>query len=152
MAQGLDRYVGEFRFVFYAPAGRYEATVAFYRDTLDFPIIGGFPGGTYIGASTGVIEIIDVDAVDDGLKDFVFQRSSAFEPADGGFLLVEVRDVNALAGRLALAGVSLVQELRDWPWRFRDCKVVDPAGNLVCLFSRLPGWEAFHGEARPTPD
>ncbi len=52
---GVAPYVGEFRYVFYAPRERYEDTLAFYRDVLGLPIVGGFSHGTYFQASMGVI-------------------------------------------------------------------------------------------------
>jgi hypothetical protein len=63
------------------------------------------------------------------------------------FLLIEVPDVDALAGSVERSGVPLFQAVCDWPWKFRDFKVRDPCGNIVCCFYRLEGWEAHHGGA-----
>jgi hypothetical protein len=57
--------------------------------------------------------------------------------------------VDALSRCVERARVPLLQEVRDWPWLFRDFKVQDPCGNVVCCFSRLPGWEVFHGALAP---
>jgi predicted enzyme related to lactoylglutathione lyase len=61
-------------------------------------------------------------------------------------LLIEVPNVDESAEQVRRRGATFLQEVRDWPWRFRDFKLADPCGNIICLFSRLPGWEAFHGE------
>jgi predicted enzyme related to lactoylglutathione lyase len=61
-------------------------------------------------------------------------------------LLIEVPNVDESAEQVRRRGATFLQEVRDWPWRFRDFKLADPCGNIICLFSRLPGWEPFHGE------
>lgn len=142
----FDTYRGEFRYVFYALPGLYEQTLRFYAEVLAFPVVGGFPGGTYLRASTGVIEVIDPEIEDDDLATLVLRGHDRYSPPQGGFLLIEVPDVDALASRVRDHGVSLSQEPRDWPWKFRDFKVTDPCGTIVCLFSRLRGWEPLHGE------
>lgn len=146
-APGSD-YRGEFRYVLYAPSGLYEATRDFYGRLLDLPVAGGFVGGTYFAASTGVIEVIDQDTDDSGLPELVLRGASHYEAPRGGFLLFEVPDVDALADHVTELGVTLLQELRNWPWQFRDFKVIDPCGTIVSPFSRISGWEPFHGEDR----
>jgi catechol 2,3-dioxygenase-like lactoylglutathione lyase family enzyme len=148
----LAPYRGEFRYVFYARRGRYDQTVAFYEQTLGFPIVGGFggpkpPRGAYLGASTGVIEVLDETTgggEDSELKALVLEAGQPYEAPRGGFLLIEVEDVDQLARQILERGVTLHQEVRDWEWRFRDFKVQDPSGNLLCIFSRRPGWEVYH--------
>ncbi len=49
--EGLAPFRGEFRYVFYVPRDLFDATVAFYRDALGFPVVGGFSTGTYFQAS-----------------------------------------------------------------------------------------------------
>ncbi len=156
MSQKLAPYRGEFRYVFYTGEDLYEATLAFYAHSLGFPLIGGFgewdgqrySDGTYYRASVGVIEVIAGGGVDD-LRPILTGTVEPYTASRGGFLLIEVPDVDALAASVKRSGVRLLQEVRDWPWLFRDFKVRDPCGNVLCLFSRLPGWEAFHGETAP---
>lgn len=152
VAPDLSPYRGEFRYVFYARPGTYDQTVAFYEQTLGFQIVGGFggpepPRGTYVQASTGVIEVLD-EATGGGedaeLKAQVLDAGQIYQAPRGAFLLIEVADVDRLARRVRKCGGILHQEVRDWEWRFRDFKVVDPSGNLLCVFSRRPGWEAYH--------
>ena len=138
-----DRYVGEFRYVFYAPHDTYQATVDFYREVLGFPIVGGFSYGTYFEASTGIIEIID-DSGSESLRDLLLQPDESYRPFRGGFLLIEAEDLTALQHRIERSGTPLLQQPRDWAWRFRDLKVEDPCGNVLCFFIRLHGWEEHH--------
>ena len=156
MSREFAPYRGEFRFVFYTGDDLYEATLTFYAQSLGLPVIGGFgewngrgySDGTYYGASAGVIEVICGGGADD-LRPILTGTVEPYAAPRGGFLLVEVPDVDALAASVERSGVALLQEARDWPWLFRDFKVRDPCGNIVCCFSRLPGWEALHGETAP---
>ena len=136
-------YVGEFRYVFYAPTEKYSPTVVFYRDVLGFPIVGGFSYGTYFQASTGIIEIID-DPGSEALRDVLLEPEKSYQPFQGGFLLIEVEDLEPVLERIHASGTQLLQEPRDWAWRFRDFKVEDPCGNVLCFFVRLRGWEEHH--------
>ena len=154
MSHGFAPYRGEFRYVFYTGPEHYEGTVAFYAESLGLPVVGGFgerrdrgySNGTYFQASVGVIEVISGGG-DDDLRPILTGAVEPYSAPRGGFLLIEVPDVDALAASVQDSGVSLLQAARDWPWQFRDFKVCDPCGNVVCCFSRLPGWEAFHGES-----
>ena len=134
---------GEFRYVFFSQPGLYGQTVAFYNETLGFPRVGGFEHGTYIGCGGGIIEIID-PAVPSELQQQLLRGGSAYAPPRGGFLLIEVDDVEEAHQRLIKADVTVLVEPTDYPWRFRTLTVLDPSGNLVSLFTRLPGWEAHH--------
>ena len=58
--------------------------------------------------------------------------------------MIEVPDLDAVYQSSVEARAEVLHEPRDWPWLFRDFKVKDPCGNVVCLFRRLPGWEKFH--------
>lgn len=134
-------FQNEFRFVFFAPVDKFEATIAFYRDVLQMPILGGFGEspqemrGRYVQAAKGVFEII-ADPSESAFKAKVLQPGEQFVPAKGGYFLIEVEDVDALYERLIGQGVPVFQEITNWPWNFRDFKVADPCGNILCLFSR----------------
>ncbi len=141
-APKLAPYRGEFRYVFVAPHHLYEETVSFYRDVLGFPVVGGFSYGTYLQASTGVVEIIS-DPGEGELRDQV-HGAGEYRPAQGAWLLIEVLDLDTVYQSSVEARAEILHEPRDWPWLFRDFKVKDPCGNVVCLFRRLPGWEQFH--------
>ncbi len=142
-APELAPYRGEFRYIFFAPSRLYEETVAFYRDVLGFPVVGGFSYGTYIKASTGVIEIISDPGEGDELRDQV-HGADEYRPPQGAWLLIEVLDLDTVYRSAVEAKAEVLYEPRDWERLFRDFKLKDPCGNIVCLFRRLPGWEQFH--------
>ncbi len=144
---GGQDYRAEFRYVFYAAPGRYDETVRFYHETLEFPIVGGFTNGTYIQCGVAIVEIIDGAVVDD------FQRkmmhgASAYSPPRGGFLVIEVSDLEGTYRHLQDANATILIEPTDYSWRFRQITALDPSGNLLSLFCRLPGWEAHHANAQ----
>lgn len=134
-------FENEFRFVFFAPVEVFDATIAFYRDVLRFPILGGFGEraqemrGIYVQAAKGVLEII-ADPTDSEFKAKALQPGARFVPAQGGYFLIEVENVDGLYERLRAEGATLIQPITDWPWGFRDFKITDPCGNVLCLFSR----------------
>lgn len=125
---------GEFRYVFYAPPDRYDETIAFYRDVLTFPIVGGFEYGVFFEAAGGVIEVIR-DPGTSRLRGFVFQEER-FTPAAGGWLVIEVPSADELYAQVS-GKAEVIHAPMDWEWRFRDFMVKDPCGNIVCLFHRI---------------
>jgi catechol 2,3-dioxygenase-like lactoylglutathione lyase family enzyme len=117
---------GEFRFGFFSTD--YEATVAFYRDSLELPVVGGWDQGldsrgTLFSAGSGVIEAI---ALPPGRE---------FAPPEGAWLVIEVEDVDRLYQRALQRGLRIRQELTERPWGAREFKVFDPSGIIVVLFS-----------------
>lgn len=136
-------YHGEFRYVFYCARGRYAETVAFYRDTLGFPVVGGFTHGTYIQCGTAFVEIID-PSTETPLQRQLLHGATEYVPPRGGFLLVEVENLDDAHERLRHAQATVLVEPTDYPWRFRQLTALDPSGNVVSLFCRLAGWEAHH--------
>lgn len=57
----------------------------------------------------------------------------------------ETPEVDAEVRRLQAAGFAFTQLPRDEPWLWREARLVDPAGNLLCLFRagmhrRHPPW------------
>jgi catechol 2,3-dioxygenase-like lactoylglutathione lyase family enzyme len=133
-------YRGEFRYVFHVSRQLYDATVAFYRDALRFPVVGGFPAGTYFQASVGVIEVI-TDPAD---KAPAKGPPDDYQPPHKGWLLIEVPDLADAYHWLIESKAAPLWEPTERAWRFRDVGVKDPCGNLICLFSRLQGWEEHH--------
>ncbi|WP_294089757.1 bifunctional hydroxymethylpyrimidine kinase/phosphomethylpyrimidine kinase [Sphingomonas sp.] len=78
-----------------------------------------------------------------------------FEAAGGATLSVEqgaaptvfleCDDLDAAVARLQAAGVAFDQLPADQPWRWREARLTDPAGNALCLFQagedrRFPPW------------
>ena len=148
-AETDTEYKGEFRYVFFTPLGRYGETVRFYRDVLAFPIAGGFASGTYFDCGSGVIEIIDGSRGGE-LRDRMLRGADDYEPARGGWLLIEVPDIEATHKLLRDAGVDVLDPPHDQPWGFRHLRTQDPSGNTLSFFTRLPGWEAHHGLPQAT--
>jgi len=140
-----DRYgpnQNEFRYVFFTPPDRFEQTVAFYRDQLGLPYKGGFGDsqspmqGAYIQAAVGTIEII-ADRQGSDLIRSVLTAGEKYHPPVGGYLLIEVENIDTLYTRLVEQKATFHQPIHNWPWGFRDFKIQDPCGNTVCLFSRV---------------
>jgi predicted enzyme related to lactoylglutathione lyase len=135
-------YQGEFRYVFIAPLGKFIATINFYRDVLEFPIVGGFTPtrdssrGVFFQAAKAIIEIIE-DPGQSRLKTQILPPGEDYIPPTGGFFLFEVPDVDREFQRIHAAGAHIIQNIIDRPWGHSDFKLIDPCGNLLCLFSRI---------------
>ena len=118
---------GEFRAVW--NPRHYEVAVAFYRDTLGFPVVGGWDRGeddrgAILGAASGLVELIKLA-----------QDQEYVAPA-GVSLYVEVDDVDAFHAQLAAHGLRAPAP-EDRPWGHRQFSVKDPDGVQVTLFSPL---------------
>jgi catechol 2,3-dioxygenase-like lactoylglutathione lyase family enzyme len=117
---------GEFRAVWFARD--YDAAVAFYRNGLELPVVGGWDRasddkGTLFGAASGIIEVI------------VLHDDQAYEAPTGVGLLVEVDDVDATYARLATKRLTREPPATK-PWGHRQFTVTDPDGVHVTLFSQ----------------
>jgi len=56
-------------------------------------------------------------------------------PASAGTVVYfETRSVDEKVRDLQRAGLSFMQEPRDEPWLWREARLVDPAGNVICLY------------------
>jgi len=116
----------EFRFIFRAKD--YEASVIFYRDGLELPIVhswdqGPAQRGTVFQAASGIIEVL--------------ARAPGREcvSLQGGELAYEVDDVDEAYRRIQEKGLSIQGELADKPWGHRSFSVTDPDGIKVILYS-----------------
>ena len=141
-ANGFEPYRGEFRYVFFSPTDRYESTVKLYRDVLKLPVITELGGPdserrrTDFQASLGVIEVV-TNSGQSELKSILLKPGEEYSAPVGGYFEFEVEDVDAAHRRAVDMGADVIQNISDWPWRYRDFKVKDPCGNVVCPFSRL---------------
>jgi catechol 2,3-dioxygenase-like lactoylglutathione lyase family enzyme len=66
-------------------------------------------------------------------------------PPGGPLLYLEVDDVDMTTNRLKGEGVDFVTDPEDQPWLWREARLVDPAGNRLCIFHagenrRNPPW------------
>ena len=117
---------GEFRFIFRAED--YEASVTFYRDGLELPIVGSWDRGpaqrgTLFQAASGIIEVL------------ALAPGEAYTPLQGGELAYEVDDVDEQYRRVQEKGLPIRGELADKPWGHRTFSVTDPDGIKVIVYS-----------------
>jgi catechol 2,3-dioxygenase-like lactoylglutathione lyase family enzyme len=115
-----------FRVIF--RASDYEASVAFYRETLGLQVDrawdrGPTQKGTIFVAGTGFVEVLAMD--------------EAHEPPQGIELYVPVADVDAFAEELRAQDIALYSELTDKPWGHRTVSVLDPDGVRVIAYSEI---------------
>jgi catechol 2,3-dioxygenase-like lactoylglutathione lyase family enzyme len=66
-------------------------------------------------------------------------------PPGGPILYLEVDDVDVTTRRLQGQGIEFVADPEDQPWLWREARLVDPAGNRLCIFHagdnrRNPPW------------
>jgi len=116
----------QFRIVF--RSGQYRDTVAFYRDTLELPIIhswdnGPSQRGTEFRAASGMIEVLELT------------EGEPFALASGLEIGYEVDDVDAWYDRVKEKGILIRGKLADKPWGHRTFSLTDPCGIKVILYS-----------------
>ncbi len=105
----------------------FEVAVAFYRDTLAFPVVGGWDRGeddrgALLGAASGIVELIKLAPGQEYVS-----------PAGIG-LYVEVDDADAFHAEVAARGLR-ADAPEDQSWGARQFSVTDPDGVRVTLFS-----------------
>lgn len=135
----------QFRFGYFTP--EYEATIAFFRDGLDLPVIDSWnrsrdDRGTLFSAASGIIEVL---ALPQGRQsDHVWDE----RPPQGAFMVIEVDDVDARYRRIVEIGLPIQQELKDQEWGHRSFCVRDPNGLTLYFFSETRGGE-YDGHDHP---
>src|SRR4051812_24698558 len=109
---------GQFRFGYFTP--RYEETVAFYRDGLEFPILESWDRqpsdrGTLFRASSGVIEVLALTG----------QPAHRWDdrPPQGAFMVIEVDHVESRYHRALEKGLPIQEGLKDQEWGHRSFRV-----------------------------
>lgn len=121
----------QFRFAYFTP--RYDETVAFYRDGLGFPLVGGWDRGpenrgALFQAAAGIIEVMALPPAESaGPWDL--------RPAQGAMMLIEVEDVAKLYGEARAKGLAISHELKDQSWGHTSFCVTEPNGLTVYLFA-----------------
>jgi catechol 2,3-dioxygenase-like lactoylglutathione lyase family enzyme len=127
---------GEFRFSYFTP--EYEATLAFYRDGLGFPVLESWDRnvedrGTLFSAASGIVEVL---ARPDGAEPaHLWDR----RPPQGAFMVIEVDDVDAQYRRAIRRGLSIKKELADQEWGHRGFCLLEPNGLILYFFSVIAG-------------
>ncbi len=69
--------------------------------------------------------------------DSTFSLHAMDRPADSTGVVVyfECSDLNARVDILLAAGFEFAKLPTDEPWLWREARLVDPSGNVICLFS-----------------
>jgi len=124
----------QFRFAYFTP--KYEETLAFYREGLELPTIGGWDRspddkGTLFGAASGVIEVLALP--ESGQSDHLWDE----RPPQGAFMVIEVDHVESLYQRTVERGLPIQEALKEQPWGHRGFCVRDPNGLTLYFFSEL---------------
>jgi catechol 2,3-dioxygenase-like lactoylglutathione lyase family enzyme len=81
----------------------------------------------------------------DGGSTFSVERVDAVPDGEQVTLYFETESLDAEVERLRRAGVAFDQEPADMPWLWREARLRDPDGHLLCLFRagtnrRYPPW------------
>lgn len=102
------------------PALDVAASVAFYGK-LGFELIVDAPHYARFQATVGTASF-SVHAVD------------ALAEPPRTVIYFECAALDAQVAELKAKGVRFVQEPRDEPWLWREARLVDPSGNVICLY------------------
>jgi predicted enzyme related to lactoylglutathione lyase len=102
------------------PAIDVAASVAFYR-RMGFELIVDAPHYARFKSTVGnaTFSVHAADAMAESSKTIVYFECSLLD-----------EQVAALKAR----GLQFVQEPRDEPWLWREARLVDPSGNVICLY------------------
>ena len=115
-----------------------EASLAFYRDVLDFEVRSDVGGGKMRWITVGPAGQPDTSillappAADPGITDE--ERGVITEMmAKGtlGWILLASTDLDATFEKVQASDAEVVQEPARQPYGIRDCAFRDPAGNMV---------------------
>ncbi|MGJ0202923.1 VOC family protein [Leucobacter sp. gxy201] len=120
-----------------------EASLAFYRDVLDFEVRGdvGYESMRWITVGhpdqPGTSIVLTPPAVDPGLTDEE-RRVIGELIAKGLFatIILATNELDALYERVEAAGADILQEPMEQDWGVRDFAFRDPAGNTVRMQQR----------------
>ena len=124
---------GQFRFAYLTP--NYEATVSFYRDGLELPVVGSWDRspddrGTVFAAASGMIEVLALPQSGDA--EHLFDE----RPPQGAFMVVEVEDVELQFRRAIEKGLPIQRELMVQSWGHFSFCVREPNGLTLYFFSK----------------
>ena len=111
-------------------AREYDASVAFYRALGLAQIVDAPPRYARFECENGATLSLHVD-----------------EDAKPGATVVyfELDDLDASVARLQREGITFFQQPRDERWLWREARLRDPTGNVICLYHagenrRFPPW------------
>ncbi|MDT0352096.1 VOC family protein [Pseudonocardia charpentierae] len=98
-------------------------STVFYRDVLGLAVFREFPGGTVFFLGGGYLEV---------------SGRAAGSTAGGVQLWMQVRDLVAVHGELAAAGVTVLREPRREPWGLDEMWIADPDGLRIVVVEVPP--------------
>jgi len=101
------------------PASNFEASLKFYRDLLELPLVKE--------GKDDLSRFAHFDCAGFGIH--IYEWMKSFNRAHTG-LQIYVSDVDELYRELKSQGVKFSGEIRDEPWGGRLVTVADPDGNL----------------------
>ena len=115
-----------------------DASLAFYRDTLGFEVLGdvGYRRMRWItvgpAEQPGTSIVLHPPAVDPGITDDE-RRTIVEMMAKGSYaaILLATKNLDGTFERLQASDAEIVQEPTEQPYGVRDCAVRDPTGNLI---------------------
>ena len=127
----------EFRFIIITE--KYDDTISFYRDSLDFPVIetwdqGTSDRGTLFEASSGIIEVIATPLFSDPAAELLTPGRP-----QGATVGIEVEDVDKWYEKVRVKRLPIKRGLSDLPWEHRGFSVTDPNQIAVYIFSKNRG-------------
>ena len=80
-----------------------------------------------------------------GETTFSIHQASPAPTGSGAVIYFEIEDLDNKVGQLKELGFSFLQEPKDEPWLWREARLNDPSGNIICLYwagenRRNPPW------------
>ena len=126
----------EFRFAYFT--ANFEATVAFYRDGLELPLVGSWDRGpddrgALFRAASGIIEIL--------ARPRSGSSSQLWDvrPPQGAFMVIQVADVDELHRRALDKNLPIQEEPTLQPWGHRSFCLREPNGLTLYFFTAVAG-------------
>jgi catechol 2,3-dioxygenase-like lactoylglutathione lyase family enzyme len=121
----------QFRFTYFSRD--YDATVAFYRDALQFPIVESWDRspedrGILFAAASGLIEVLLRPGGD---AEHLYDE----RPPQGCFMVIEVDDIDQTYQRVIDADLPVQEALSTRSWGHRSFCVREPNGLTLYFFS-----------------
>ena len=115
---------------------QFEQTVAFYRDTLELRIAGGWDRGSgdrgsYFYAANGLIEIMERSAARE--SDLLSSK-----PPQGVNIQIEVDEIKMWYERIKARGVKLRHDYEAFEWGEQGFSFEDPNGVVIYMSSITP--------------
>lgn len=115
-----------------------DASLAFWRDSLDFEVRNDVGRGAMrwvtVGPAgqPGTSIVLYPPAADPGLTDPERQTiAELMAKGSHSMIILATPDLDGTFARLQAGDAEVVQEPADQPYGVRDCAIRDPAGNLV---------------------